>query len=91
MTAPSGHLYCSLVRDDGKLVTRPVHAHVIITYVGPRPNGMMCRHLDGDPKNNNISNLKWGTAKENGEDRSRHHIERAKLRQMKIDWFVNKE
>lgn len=32
----------------------------------------MCRHLDGNPKNNNIKNLKWGTPKRNSADRKKH-------------------
>lgn len=33
---------------------------------------MECRHLDGDPSNNELANLKWGTASENQRDRARH-------------------
>lgn len=49
-----------------------VHTLVLEAFVGPRPEGMMCRHLDGNPKNNRLDNLCWGTAKENSEDRDRH-------------------
>jgi hypothetical protein len=33
---------------------------------------MECRHLDGNPANNRLENLAWGTDKENGQDRIRH-------------------
>jgi DNA-binding CsgD family transcriptional regulator len=33
---------------------------------------MECRHLDGDPTNNNVSNLQWGTRKDNVADAKRH-------------------
>jgi predicted HTH transcriptional regulator len=33
---------------------------------------MQCRHLDGNSKNNNLSNLKWGTPRENQQDRNIH-------------------
>lgn len=49
-----------------------VHVLVLTAFVSPRPDGSECRHLDGNPKNNSISNLKWGTKKENGQDRVRH-------------------
>lgn len=49
-----------------------VHRLVLEAFVGPCPPGMECRHLDGDPTNNHISNLAWGTPKENAEDRERH-------------------
>jgi len=49
-----------------------VHELVLTTFVGPRPPGMQCRHLDGDPSNNHVSNLAWGTSAENNRDRIRH-------------------
>jgi len=30
-----------------------------------RPDGMECRHLDGNPTNNALSNLAWGTRQQN--------------------------
>lgn len=33
---------------------------------------MECRHLDGNPANNRLSNLKWGTKVENESDKRRH-------------------
>lgn len=56
----------------GKEQTKLVHRLVLKTFVGPCPNGMECRHLDGNPRNNNLSNLRWGTVKENQADRIRH-------------------
>lgn len=34
--------------------------------------GKLCLHNDGNPGNNHISNLRWGTAKENSEDMVKH-------------------
>ncbi|TXC63683.1 hypothetical protein FRZ32_08435 [Sphingosinicella ginsenosidimutans] len=68
---PSGsrrqHLIVSLGR--GNLVF--VHRLVLLAFVGPRPDGMECRHLDGNGSNNNLSNLIWGTRLENMGDRTR--------------------
>lgn len=33
---------------------------------------MECRHLDGDPTNNTVDNLCWGTRLENQRDRIEH-------------------
>lgn len=33
---------------------------------------MQCRHLDDNRLNNNLSNLAWGTQKQNAEDRDRN-------------------
>lgn len=50
-----------------------VHALVLTHFRGPKPFiGAQCRHLDGDPRNNAIDNLEWGTALENGADTRRH-------------------
>lgn len=49
-----------------------VHSLVLETFVGPCPDGMECRHLDGNPSNNKLDNLKWGTKSENAQDAIRH-------------------
>jgi hypothetical protein len=50
-----------------------VHHLVLLAFVGPRPAGAnVCRHLDGNPSNNSIENLKWGTFRENEADKAAH-------------------
>ena len=66
-----GHLKVRLFRD-GKVFRFFVHVLVLEAFVGPRPQGLVCRHLDGDKRNNRVDNLKWGTHAENWEDRRRH-------------------
>lgn len=48
-----------------------VHAMVLETFLGACPDAE-ARHLDGDRTNNQLSNLRWGTAFENAQDRDRH-------------------
>lgn len=48
------------------------HHMVLLAFVGPRPAGMECRHLNGIPDDNRIENLAWGTRKENIADTIRH-------------------
>lgn len=67
----SGHQQVTLHCDDGGKV-RLVHHLVLETFVGPCPPGMQCRHLDGDPTNNSLDNLCWGTPAENTADMLRH-------------------
>jgi len=57
---------------DKKPYKRFVHRLVLETFVGDSPRGYQCRHLDGNPLNNNLSNLKWGTRSENQRDCLRH-------------------
>jgi hypothetical protein len=49
-----------------------IHKLVLISFVSPAEAGMQCRHLDGNPKNNNLKNLKWGTSQENLLDKIKH-------------------
>ena len=50
-----------------------VHIMVAETYLGPKPFAKaMVLHRDDDKQNNHHSNLKWGTATENNNDRYRN-------------------
>ncbi|WP_158710499.1 NUMOD4 motif-containing HNH endonuclease [Streptomyces flavochromogenes] len=49
-----------------------VHQVVAVAFLGPRPAGQEVRHLDGDPLNNAVSNLAYGTRSENAQDKQRH-------------------
>ena len=57
---------------DGKPKSFGVHQVILLTFEGPCPDGLQARHLNGDETDNRRVNLKWGTPKENGEDRVRH-------------------
>jgi hypothetical protein len=41
-------------------------------FVGPAPSGHECCHRDGDPSNNDLANLYWGTPSQNRSDAVRH-------------------
>jgi hypothetical protein len=50
-----------------------VHRLVLEAFVGPCPEGMVCRHFpDRDPANNRLDNLSWGTGEQNQADRVAH-------------------
>jgi len=53
-----------------------VHRLVLETFIGPCPSGMECRHLDGNPENNKLNNLKWGTRSDNQKDSLKHGTHR---------------
>ena len=55
---------------------------VLETYVGPCPDGMECRHLNGIRTDNRIENICWGTRKENEKDKVRHG--KTKLTESKV-------
>lgn len=52
--------------------TVPIHRPLLETFVGPSPEGMECRHLDGNRLNNSLNNLAWGTRSENQQDATLH-------------------
>jgi hypothetical protein len=45
---------------------------VLLAFVGPKPEGQECRHLNGDRMNSRRDNVAWGTPLENAQDRIRH-------------------
>ncbi len=49
-----------------------VHRMVLLAFRGEGLPGQECRHIDGNRVNNRISNLAWGTKKENCADRVIH-------------------
>lgn len=65
-----GHLTVCLQVDKSALQCY-VHRLVLEAFVGPAPEGAECRHLNGDPAFNRLSNLTWGTRAENYDDRDR--------------------
>jgi len=62
------HLIVCLVNDKIRKM-HTIHKLVLNAFIGPRPSGMECRHLDSNARNNTLENLKWGTPKENCLDR----------------------
>jgi hypothetical protein len=49
-----------------------IHKLILLTFVGPRPAGLQTRHKNGNPRDNRLSNLLYGTSKENADDRVKH-------------------
>ena len=50
-----------------------IHRMVLLAFIGEPPaNDAVARHLDGDPTNNRVGNLSWGTYQENQLDTVRH-------------------
>jgi len=65
-TNPAGYKIVSISKD-GKSDTHLVNRLVLNTFKGDCEN--QSRHIDNNPKNNRLSNLKYGTVKDNAEDR----------------------
>lgn len=67
----NGYKYTSL--SDGKLkIKAAIHTIVLQSFKNKPANAEVCRHLDGNPLNNCIWNLEWGSYKDNYEDSRKH-------------------
>lgn len=60
------------LRSRGRERFANAHALVLETYVGPRPDGFVCRHLNGIRTDNRVENLQWGSQKDNCGDTALH-------------------
>lgn len=49
-----------------------VHRLVALVFCGKPSEGQEVRHLDGDPANNRVENLRWGSQSENRQDSVAH-------------------
>ena len=68
-----GYLYVQ-IRNGSKVRTMLVHRLVLTAFVGKCPDGMEGCHIDGDPSNNCLSNLKWDTPKNNCLERGNYGV-----------------
>jgi len=67
-----GYLRVGLSRE-GRQKAHAVHVVVLTAFDGEKPSwAEEGRHLDGVRSNNSAYNLRWGTRKQNAEDRDRH-------------------
>lgn len=67
--------YYQLTLCDGVGGYKQVRLHMLIleVFIGPRPTKEHeCCHNDGNPNNNFLENLRWGTKKENMLDQYKH-------------------
>ena len=65
---PQGHMSVALGRGNSQCV----HKLVLLTFVGPAPDRHECCHNNGDPSDNRLENLRWGTRSENNIDAVQH-------------------
>lgn len=66
-----GYTLIHLYRDGQREVTT-LHACIALAFIGPRPEGMLVCHIDGDSSNNRPENLMYGSPQDNMDHRIGH-------------------
>jgi len=61
-----------LIDGDRRTFQRAVCWLVAEAFIGSRPPGLVCRHLNDDRWNNRVENLAWGTVADNSKDAKRN-------------------
>lgn len=92
MDAKSGFMPCLMVPQKNKLgyftvnltkdqkaKTAHVHHLVAAAFIGPRPDGLLVLHGDGDKANNSQGNLRYGTHQDNYQDAVRHGTRKVRV------------
>lgn len=88
-----GYRVVNLVESFRKQKTVYIHRLVALAFLGPRPEGLVVRHRDGDQNNNRLSNLIYGTQQENKEDQIAHgtHARGEKIGLAKLSYEAAEE
>ena len=60
----SGYLNVTMSKN-GVCIQKRLHLLTLEAFIGKRPDGMEANHIDSDPTNNKINNLKWDTHSNN--------------------------
>ena len=69
---PDGYIRVN-VFIDGKKKRPGIHSIIAKTFIEKKSlDQVVVRHLDGNPSNNDLTNLAWGTVLENSKDMIRH-------------------
>jgi hypothetical protein len=70
---PFGYLRVCVGWKNNRQVFERIHTLVLEAFAGEKPDGMeACHDPDHNPRNNSLSNLRWGTHSENMDDARRH-------------------
>lgn len=77
MPKAGGYLFVQLYKN-GRQYARHIHALVLEAFTHARPQGMQVCHNNGDPTDNRLENLRWGTPKENHADMWLHGTRKLK-------------
>lgn len=78
--------YTVCLSKKGVVRVRPVHALVCDAFLGPCPKGKERMHIDGNCKNNNVLNFRFGTHRENMIDAKSCKLSNDDRKEIKALW-----
>ena len=88
-----GYLKIKIINDNNEYKDKRVHVLVAETYLENNNNHPIVRHLDGSKDNNKVSNLAWGTYKQNSNDSKNHktwvHGEKVNTNKLKENQVID--
>lgn len=90
-TMTGGHQSVALCRGN----SRCVHELVLLAFDRKPNQGEECRHLNGDPSDNRLANLRWGTRSENIRDnkflkpRTGNRLDATTIRAIRLDTVIH--
>ncbi len=68
----NGYKEYGLINNNHKKIYILGHRLILLVFIGSCPQGLQTRHINGKKTDNALSNLCYGTPKQNGEDKIRH-------------------
>jgi HNH endonuclease/NUMOD4 motif len=71
-TGKGGYQLVQLTHGAAKRKTGQVHRLVLEAFLGPKPEGLICCHTNGNPADNRLANLRYDTYSANGLDSVLH-------------------
>lgn len=63
-----GYKFVNISNDDKKIIVIKVHSLVLLSFVGPRPDGLVVCHNNDIKNDNRLENLRYDTQKKNMSD-----------------------
>ena len=78
---PDGYMSLHLADSNGENRRWYLHRLVLLTFRGEAPEGYEGCHNNGDPSDNRLSNLRWGTSSDNKNDTVLHGRHNNAIRQ----------
>lgn len=89
LSGPIGKKYKSVILCDGNGIQKTIRIHILVAryFIGKKPKwAQVVRHLDNNRLNNHISNLAYGTYKDNEDDKISHGTWNTRITNAKLDY-----